>query len=193
MRTVADYAFARSELDRDPGKSRLGLPPPHPGVASREIAISLLVSLAEDFSFGLLVDRTTPFLEPGKPLAHLLWDDVLGRIGSKWDTRLKAWKQFHSVRVKEDWRDKYEVLDGFVTARNSIAHGLGRLTWQQKRNEEILRSTRRRLDRAGIDVAPGDRLRLEDAHVTRCAGVVREFVFWLDAQPSIVPDPGTSL
>ncbi len=118
-----------------------------------------LVAIAESFCVQrLLLIRTVP------P------DDL-----SNWAKRSAAWDRHASVDLKAF--SEWNRLMGYVEARNSQQHGLGRLTDRQlgKHKQEIFRS----LDSAGIH-RNGDLLLVSTHDVVRCGAVCREFIVWLD-------------
>jgi hypothetical protein len=132
-----------------------------------------LVAIAEEFSIGRLIDAIEVTL-PSDPIVSALWDAELDRSGDTWPKRTALWKKYKRVNVKEF--PQHTQLQGFIHARNSIAHGLGALTRRQLRNRT---STTQALRAANIRLH-GDRLVIDSTHVEVCALVVKEFVGWLD-------------
>jgi hypothetical protein len=66
---------------------------------------------------------------------------------------------------------------GFVEARNSVAHGLGKLTRMQlaKRN-----ATTSKLGHSNIKITASDTIELDDATLTRAAKECRTFIEAMD-------------
>lgn len=77
-----------------------------------------------------------------------------------WDERKEAFKTYHGVVLGEcaRWSD----IDAAREARNSIAHGLGRLTSRQQSAK-----TRRKIEAVGISFR-GNHLVITDAALDRC-------------------------
>jgi hypothetical protein len=136
-------------------------------------AILRIVSIAEDFSIGRFVDAIEPTLPPHGIVTEL-WDAQLDRASDTWQQRDELWKTYKNVNVATF--PQMQVLQGFIVARNAVAHGLGQLTRKQLRKRA---STVGRLGQADIRVR-GDVLDLGAADVERCAGAVLAFIAWLD-------------
>jgi hypothetical protein len=139
-------------------------------------AIFRLVAVAEDFSLLRLIEITEDLLPAGR-LVEVLWEGELDRSMDTWDSRLGAWSRLHQIEVKSQL-PRYDRLDGFIQARNAIAHGLGQLTRKQSGNRA---ATVQRLAAAGIKTN-GDVLILGLENVETCAAVCESFVLWLDEQ-----------
>jgi hypothetical protein len=138
-------------------------------------AILRLVAIAEDFSIGHFVDIVEPLL-PSDPVVATLWDAELDRSGDTWHQRNALWKRYKNVIYSAF--PQSDPLDGFIEARNSIAHGLGGLTRKQQRKWD---STTGKLRHASIRVE-GESLVLDATHVEQCAIVVKAYIGWLDAK-----------
>ena len=104
-----------------------------------------------------------------------LWDGLLERGIDTWPQRARLWQSHFGVDMSAF--PQADPLDGFVDARNAIAHGLGTLTRKQlrKRSRHV-----GHLRHAGITLA-GDDLVIDESDPKRCADVVKGFVTWLDA------------
>jgi hypothetical protein len=140
-------------------------------------AILRIVAVAEDFSFSQLIDVTEARL-PTDRIVQSLWDSELERSGDTWGRRLELWRRFHEVRIGDSF-SSYAELNGFIEARNAIAHGLGQLTRKQLRDRG---KTVGRLANADIHLH-GNTLVVTATHVERCATVVKDFIIWLDQEP----------
>lgn len=134
-----------------------------------------LVAIAEEFSITRFVDVVEVVL-PSDPLVSALWDAELDRSSDTWPKRDELWKRYKDVNLREFPRRG--PLNGFIEARNSISHGLGRLTRRQLRKRE---ATTERLLEANIHVQD-ESLVIDTTHVEQCATVVKAFIDWLDAR-----------
>lgn len=131
-----------------------------------------IVSITEAFVFGRLLDVTEPRL-PADALVGLLWEREVDNAIT-WDGRLKSWFRLHKVNLESS--SVYRDFRTFVDARNSITHGLGRLTWHQLRGKRDVANEFRAV---GIDVLH-DRLVLSSASIEACALRGVELIRWLD-------------
>lgn len=91
-----------------------------------------------------------------------------------WDSRKRAWSKHALVSLEKC--PSWQALIGFVEVRNSIQHGLGRITeFQFRRRAEVLAA----IKACGV-VLDGDTVRLSSGDVKRCAHDCVMFVSWLD-------------
>jgi hypothetical protein len=140
-------------------------------------ALLRLVTTAEMFAGEHLLDLMDQRL-PTDDLVARLWDERAPRIIRDWPNRLGAWNDLFDV----EWRyAHWTEVNGFVTARNIIAHGMGRLTRSQLRKGRVREDILTKLGQAKLKL-DGHELVLSDADIERCAGRVVEFVGWLDRE-----------
>ncbi len=149
-------------------------------VSRVEDALVRLISIAEEFTHGLLLELTSRKL-PADARVAVLWDSHVDRETDTWEQRMATWRLVHSVSIPSSPR--YDVLFGFIQARNAIVHGLGSLTRKQLRDRT---KSVARLRAARISVN-GDQLVLTGRHVEQCADVVRTLIRWLDDEATRVP------
>jgi hypothetical protein len=91
-----------------------------------------------------------------------------------WESRKRAWSKHAQVSLEKC--PSWQALIGFVEVRNSIQHGLGRITeFQFRRRAEVLAA----IKASGV-VLDGDTVRLNSGDVRRCASDCMMFVSWLD-------------
>jgi hypothetical protein len=113
---------------------------------------------------------------PAHELVMRVWEERTPRILRDWTNRRSAWKELFDVKWSyRNWNE----LQGFLTARNIIAHGLGRLTRSQLRRGKIRSGVLGQLGAAGLRL-DGHRLILDDSGVERCGRRVKHFIAWLD-------------
>jgi hypothetical protein len=136
--------------------------------------VTRLISIAEEFTIGRFIDATERLVPTTPDFVPTLWEHELANVSSNWARRIGGWKQLHHLNVKRFpyWAE----LDGYIAARNIIAHGLGTLTSRQWRDDE---TTPRRLGAAKIEIH-ARRLALDASHVERCAELVGLYIDWLD-------------
>jgi hypothetical protein len=149
-------------------------------VSRVEDALVRLISIAEEFTHGLLLELTSLKL-PADARVAALWDSHVDRETDTWEQRVATWRLVHSVSIPNSPR--YDVLFAFIQARNAIVHGLGSLTRKQLRDR--MKSVAR-LGAARIPVT-GNRLVLGESHVEQCADAVRTLIRWLDDAAAGVP------
>jgi len=140
-----------------------------------EDALTRFMSIADEFTFGLLVDLTEARL-PSDARVSLLWENYVEGKTDTWPQRFASWKSLHGIAF--DAFPRYHPLRGFIEARNAVVHGLGALTRKQLKKPDTAEG---RLRAAQITLT-GTRLTLTVDHATACAQVVRALIEWLDEQ-----------
>lgn len=138
------------------------LPGFDPSVAhrARQLALTTIVAVAEHFSAERL--RALP--------------SVTENDTASWRKQETAWRA-NGVALTN--LPAFESLLGFVEARNSIMHGLGRLTPRQLTSRHAV-SVQDRLASAGIRIVRGA-LAIDESDLTRCSHISVEFVEQLDS------------
>jgi hypothetical protein len=136
------------------------------------------MSIADEFTFGLLVDVTEAKL-PTDARVALLWEHYVERKTETWEQRFRSWQDLHGISMSTFPR--YHPLWGYIEARNAIVHGLGALTGRQMKKPP---RTKGRLTAASIGLI-GSRLVLTVDHATECALVVRALIEWLDEEAAV--------
>jgi hypothetical protein len=145
-----------------------------------EDALTRVVSIADEFTFGLFIEVAEARL-PVDPRVEVLWERYVERDADTWTQRFGAWENLHRVPIKTFPR--YDRLLGFIDARNAIVHGLGSLTRKQLKTRHKVTG---HLKSAGIGLS-GTRLVLAPQHVRDCAAVVRGLIEWLDGEAAVAP------
>lgn len=146
-----------------------------------------LLSITESFAADLLSREVSREIANGQSLIAIkLAEEAVIRATSTWQEQKKGYKDWLGVEV--DWK----AIERLAEARNSVAHGLGRLTKRQLRNEQSVKS---KLKAAGITVE-GDRIILSDKSLLTAALSCRNFIEsldltvrarWQTAVPSLPP------
>jgi hypothetical protein len=108
-----------------------------------------------------------------KPIPEILMATVTKSVESNWAERRNFLKSWLGVEVNSVpwWRS----WNGFVESRNAWAHGLGRLTSRQRKNQEALSN----IQIAGLDVR-SSQIFAQREDVRRCATVAVDVVQWID-------------
>jgi hypothetical protein len=137
------------------------------------------VSIAEEFTVGRFIDATEPAVPAVPTFVPKLWENEVANASSTWNRRVASWRRIHELNLKAFpfWSE----FDGFICARNTIAHGLGRLTPRQLRNEE----TMKRLRAADIAVH-ARRIALGTTDIEKCAWIATSYIDWLDISAPVV-------
>lgn len=171
-----DATYHANEILADFRARSAGLAPGSPEMRDlARDAIFRLVAVAEMFAAEHLVDRVENQL-PGNELVMRIWEERLPRAVRDWPGRKSAWKQLFDVK----WDYKaWNELNGFISARNIIAHGIGRLTRSQLRRGQVDPGLIQRLNAARLRL-DGHRLLVDEADVDRCGTRVKHFIAWLD-------------
>jgi hypothetical protein len=145
------------------------------GAMRVEDALTRFMSIADEFTHGLLVDVTEAKLPSDRRVA-LLWENYVEGQTDTWPRRFAAWKNLHGIPFDEFPR--YHPLRGYIEARNAVVHGLGVLTRKQLKKPDTAEG---RLRAAQITLT-GTRVALTADNATACAQVVRDLIKWLDQQ-----------
>lgn len=171
-----DSTYHANEILADFRARCAGLPPASPEMRDlAHDAIFRLVAVAEMFAAEHLVDRVENDLPPGE-LVLRIWEERLPRAVRDWPGRQSAWRQLFDVK----WEYKpWSELNGFITARNIIAHGIGKVTRSQLRRGQVDPKLIQKLQAAKLRL-DGQRLLLDEPDVDRCALRVKHFIAWLD-------------
>jgi hypothetical protein len=160
-------------------RSRVGrirathLGPMNPDQLRFQASLLRLVSTTEatvDALSSELSHRDVPSLDPVVKRL-LLEKEVSGT--ANWGARERMYKRHHGIKLASTVG--FKQLMGYVEARNSIAHGLGRLTTRQLDSAETLS----RLARVNIKVSQGH-VPLASGDVEGCHDICREFLMALD-------------
>jgi|ERR1700761_5879344 len=111
-------------------------------------------------------------------LVRRLVEDAGLRASSTWNERKAAFSAYHKIQFGEFSR--WSELDAGIEVRNSIAHGLGRLTHRQRGG-----NITSKLSQIGIVVQDGSVL-ISDANLMQCRDVCIDFINYLDGKlPSV--------
>jgi hypothetical protein len=136
-----------------------------------------LVSVAEATVDTLAVELTARTVPPLDEVLRLLVLEKELAGSSSWEARRRSYKRHHGVDLQK-CRD-YALIEGAIEVRNSVAHGLGRLTTRQILSTE----TARKLARISVIVV-NDFVRLETQNIKECADYCATFLRSLDASVS---------
>ncbi|MEU5554048.1 hypothetical protein ABZ738_30175 [Micromonospora sp. NPDC047793] len=139
-----------------------------------------LLSITEAFAADLLAreaDRAVSLSQ--STAASRIAEEAVIRATSGWQDQRKAYKDW--LGVTEDWN----AVDRLAEARNAVAHGLGKLTKRQLRNEQ---SVRAKLRAAGISLNNG-RIVLSDANLAAATSACRDFIERVDRAVQVRSTP----
>jgi hypothetical protein len=120
---------------------------------------------------------------PHDDIVLRVWDERVPRIVRDWTGRRTAWNQLFDIQ----WTyNRWNELEGFITARNIVAHGMGVLTRSQLSRGQIKPGTIQSLARASLTLN-GHELVLREGDIERCNRRVRHFISWLDGVSRTIP------
>jgi hypothetical protein len=132
-------------------------------VAENFIATTLQTAVEDAFNV------TSRILQDARDRA---WDDLDGT----WPKRRDQSKRWFGIDFQAE--DCLRKLLIFIDVRNSVAHGIGRLTRKQLGNDKGA-SIRTAMTGIGIDFR-GELLQIDDSVVELCVTTCRESVLWFD-------------
>ena len=142
------------------------------------VGIPYLLAVTEQFCVTGLDTLSSGYLPSGAPLVEKIWRDTFRDVESNWQKQRKAWKDWYGV----SWSTfpGMKALEGYQEARNTVMHGLGRLTPRQIGRDSGA-ETCRKLSEAGISVYT-NRIQVSRTNQRDCTFVCRDFIRWLDLQ-----------
>ncbi len=132
--------------------------------------ISVVEAYVDSLSYELLIAASPA---PGTLFRRLV-DDAVLRSASTWQERRDAFAALHDVGLGS--LPRWSELDAGIEVRNSIAHGLGRLTFKQRPKVANLTS---KFGQLGVRLSDG-RLVISEQALRRGLDVCLEFVEALD-------------
>lgn len=120
---------------------------------SHQTTLVRIVSITESFCSRRLIDAAEVILQPhrGELLSKIFEDKAIEGTAT-WDKTQRTYIDWFTA--KPDWSS----INGFIEARNAIAHGLGQITRRQRRTRQ---SSLSKLGANNIKVI-GDQIQLND-------------------------------
>jgi hypothetical protein len=170
--TLAQHQRQATALVRREHPPRLGATTHDAHNAHRQATILRLVSVTEAFCVERLENLSRAAIDPAASHARLaLFGDALRAATGTWQAIRDALKNWH--QVEPNWRRN----EGVEEVRNTVAHGLGLLTYRQRTSRD---RTNERLSRIGITVGVDDELHLEEHDVLEVAAICRKLIEDID-------------
>jgi hypothetical protein len=150
------------------------------GDARAQACMFRIVTIVEaytDAALELMFRGTVP---ANSPAALRLLDAHLLDAAQRWDARKKSFLDHHALSLGDAKTGfpQWSKLDGMIEVRNAIAHGLGSLTRQQRKN--AARSAGR-CSQIGVRIDAGEVI-VSPASLRTATDVAENFVRWLDAR-----------
>lgn len=105
-------------------------------------------------------------------LIRRLVEDAELRASTTWNERKSAFSVYHKILLGEFRR--WSELDAVIEVRNSIAHGLGKLTPRQRGS-----NVQSKMSQIGVIVSDGN-IAIDEASLRQCRDICIEFVRYLD-------------
>jgi hypothetical protein len=136
--------------------------------------IIAVVSIVEEFTIATLAARLDNLFDTTTRVMSAAHRAMLRDIEGQWAERTKATRQWFDLAVIVE----YDELLAFVEARNSIAHGLGRLTRRQLADDGG-KAILNKLVKVGVTDAGGT-LVIDRAAVERCVTAATKVIAWAD-------------
>lgn len=117
--------------------------------ASNQATILRLFSTIEAYVDALIGDLLRQQVDSSMSLLTIVLQEVELNSTRNWHEREQAFKRIFGIRLPK--QNSWNEIEATRQARNSIAHGLGRLTAQQLQN----RSLAKKLDRIKVYISNG--------------------------------------
>ena len=132
-----------------------------------------MVGGAEAFTDAVLLGMLDREAEALTPVLGQIFEDYTASVTATWDAREKALRRDFGI-VLNHWAS-YPLLLAATDVRNTIAHGLGRMTRRQLRRPGPLA----RIQTLGVYVDQGV-LDLDVTNIRTCREICIGFTSWLD-------------
>ena len=150
------------------------LGPVEPAVVRRHTLLLRYVSITEAYVDALMADLLAQKLGPPGALLRSLVHEIELSASANWSKRHESFKRIHGFQLSKC--DGWKEVDGATHSRNSIAHGLGRLTASQRQNPNFAGL----VGRVGITIS-GGWIVVSDAAVDAVHDAYRRFIVAIDA------------
>lgn len=137
-----------------------------------------IVAIVEAYTDAALEALFRGVVPESSPAAIRLLQSHLLDATQRWEGRKRSFAEHHAMPlgdVKVGF-PQWSKLDGMIEVRNSIAHGLGSLTRQQRQNPT---RTAARCAQVGVRIEAGEIL-VDRASLDNAAHIADDFVRWLD-------------
>lgn len=137
-----------------------------------------IVTIVEAYTDAALEAMFRGVVPATSPAAIRLLEAHLLDATQRWEARKKSFAEHHALPLGDvavgfpGW----SKLDGMIEVRNSIAHGLGSLTRQQRQSPM---RTAARCSQVGVRIDAAEVL-VDDVSLGTAARVAEDFVRWLD-------------
>lgn len=137
----------------------------------RQATVLRMISITEAFCGDRLLGAAESEVEPaGSKVRNLMWEKAATDAVASWPAVKVAYKKWYDVRPA------WAALETLVELRNTIAHGLGELTRQQRsRRQAVVQA----FTQAGIRL-DGDRVVLTESNVMAARNACVELIEALD-------------
>lgn len=148
------------------------------GNARAQAYLFRIVAIVEAYTDAALEAMFRGVVPASSPAAIRLLETHLLDATRRWEERKKSFAEHHALPLGDmtvgfpGW----SKLDGMIEVRNSIAHGLGSLTRQQRQNPM---RTAAKCSQIGVRIDAGEVL-VDNVSLSTAAQVAEDFVRWLD-------------
>jgi hypothetical protein len=139
-----------------------------------------VVSIVESYTDAALEGMFKCVVPAASSAAIRLLEEHLIGATQRWESRKRSFADHHGIALGDSHSGfpQWAKLSGMIEVRNSIAHGLGSLTRQQRQHARRTASSCRQ---AGVRIEAGEVV-VDLVGLTTAAQVAEDFVRWLDAQ-----------
>ncbi|MFC5831202.1 hypothetical protein [Nonomuraea insulae] len=144
-----------------------------PEILQAEATIFRYVSITEAYIDALSSELMSNAMPYSNPLVKILIEEYEIQTTSNWERRHEKFSKIHSIRLKEC--SEWNKVNAAIEVRNTIAHGLGRLTPLQQKKANIASA----LSAIGVSIDAG-RVRLTLATARTVRDACRAFIRSVD-------------
>ncbi|MBQ1072833.1 hypothetical protein KBX06_06600 [Micromonospora sp. C31] len=158
---------------------RTSLGPVAPEIIRQQATLFRMVSVVESYLDALSRELLSTAIPQHFPMLEPLLEDFDSGTTATWARRIQAYARYHSIDIKK--QTAWPKLEAAIDVRNSIAHGLGRLTATQAAKK---RAVETRLK--AIEVSIVDReLRYSSQTIDLVRSACSDFIRSVDTQVPI--------
>ncbi|MBA3652575.1 MAG: hypothetical protein H0W70_00090 [Actinobacteria bacterium] len=137
-----------------------------------------IVAVVDAYTDAALEAMFRGVVPPSSPAAVRLLESHLLDATQRWESRKRSFADHHSLSLGDaaNGFPQWSKLDGMIEVRNSIAHGLGSLTRQQRQHAT---RTAGRCKQVGVRIEAGEVI-VDNPSLVTAGDVAEDFIRWLD-------------
>ena len=139
-----------------------------------------IVAILEAYTDAVLEAMFNNVIPASSPAAIRLLEGHLADATQGWDSRKRSFADHHGLHLGDNVHGfaKWSQILAMIEVRNSIAHGLGSLSRQQRRDPTRAAA---RCAQIGVRVEASEVI-VSYVNLQQAAGLAEDYIKWLDAK-----------